>query len=29
MRFNSKAIFLSLLFIVSFAFNASAEKVKK
>jgi hypothetical protein len=28
MRFNSKAIFLSLLFIVSFEFNASAEKVK-
>ena len=28
MRFNLKAIFLSLLLIVSFAFNASAEKVK-
>ena len=28
MKFNLKAIFLSLLLIISFAFNASAEKVK-
>lgn len=28
MMFNLKAIFLSLLLVVSFAFNASAEKAK-